>query len=72
MPRETEPDLFPELAAAQRAGRRAASVAKGAQNSPDLVEVLPLAGVDHALAYRVPRMLHWLAAAQFRRIWLGR
>ena len=54
MPREAEPDLFPELAAAQRAGRRAASVAKGAQNSPDLVEVLPLAGVDHALAYRVP------------------
>ncbi len=50
MPREPEPDFFPDLVPPPRPPRQGSSVAV----AENLVEVLPLAGIDHALAYRLP------------------
>jgi len=52
MPREREIDLFPETTATSTRSRR--SVAGRPAGAEHLIEVMPLAGVDHALAYRLP------------------
>ena len=54
MASEPEFDLFPGLVAEAASARRAVVAKRAGPARDHLVEVMPLAGVDHALAYRLP------------------
>jgi primosomal protein N' (replication factor Y) len=54
MPRALEPDLFPDLAVETTRPPGGAPKRMTSAAGTHLVEVMPLSGVDHALAYRLP------------------
>ncbi len=54
MAREPEFELFPGLVADAATARKAVATKRAGKSGDNLIEVMPLAGVDHPLAYRLP------------------